>query len=282
MEKLKRRGKTIGFVPTMGYFHEGHLSLFRRARRENDVAVVSLFVNPTQFGPSEDFKRYPRDMKRDMLLCKKERVDYVFAPNVKTMYPGGYQTSVDPGKLASVLCGKSRPGHFRGVATVVAKLLNLARPTVLYLGQKDYQQCLIIQRLVADLDFPGRIKICPIVRDRSGLALSSRNTYLDEKGKHVALALIKGIRWFRAQVRKGARDARSLEKGVKRILMKEGARVDYAEILDARELSPLKKLSGKILLAVAAYVPAAKRRNAKREVRLIDNCMMKISKGGSI
>ncbi len=281
-ESLKRHGKTIGFVPTMGYFHEGHLSLFRRARRENDVVVVSLFVNPAQFGVNEDFKQYPRNRKRDMRLCAQERVDYVFAPSITAMYPEGFQTYVEPGKLASGLCGKSRPGHFRGVATVVAKLFNLAQPTVVYLGQKDYQQCLIIRQLVADFDFQVQIKMCPIVREPSGLALSSRNTYLDEKGKQKALALVKAIRWFQARVKKGERDARLLKNGVRRILFKAGTRVDYVEILAARELSPFRKLSGKILLALAAYVPAGKRGGARNKVRLIDNCVMKIPKGGFI
>jgi len=292
---LKARGKSIGFVPTMGYLHEGHLSLFRRARRENDCVVVSIFVNPTQFGPKEDFKQYPRDMKRDLRLCKKEKVDFVFTPSVKTMYPEGFETYVEPGKLAESLCGRSRPGHFRGVATVVTKLFNQVQSTVAYLGQKDYQQALIIQRLAADLNLPVRVKICPIVRDPSGLALSSRNVHLDSEGRQRALALVRAIRWFRKEVKKGSRDVAFLKKGVRRILVQGVLRIDYAEILDARELSPAPRLSGKIVLALAAFVPAGKKQaspggwtgpagssrhprsgQAGREVRLIDNCLVQV------
>ncbi len=265
-------------MPTMGYLHEGHLSLFRRARRETDFVVVSIFVNPTQFGPREDFKEYPRDLKRDKAFCRKERVDILFLPTARALYPLGYDTFVEPGKLASRLCGRSRPGHFRGVATVVAKLFHLVRPDFAYFGQKDYQQALIITQMVRDLDFPIKVRICPTVRDPNGLALSSRNAYLDAAGRQNALCLVKALRWAKNQANRGVSVTRFLKAGMQRILSEGRIRVDYAEILNARDLLPVRRLSGKIVIALAGFVSVKRRGGLSRKIRLIDNCVLDIRK----
>ncbi len=182
-ERLKRQGKAVGLVPTMGALHEGHLSLIRKARQENDCAVVSIFVNPLQFGPREDYKRYPRPLKQDLALCRREKVDFVFHPEPSEMYPDGFKTHIEVLDLGDVLCGASRPGHFKGVATVVAKLFNAVLPERAYFGQKDCQQAVILRRMARDLNFAVEIKVLPIVRERGGLALSSRNTYLSAQEK---------------------------------------------------------------------------------------------------
>ena len=178
-KEMQRKGKSIGFVPTMGALHEGHLSLMRRALKENDVVVISIFVNPAQFGPDEDYRRYPRNLRKDAELCKKNGVDYIFAPSVDEMYPRGYAAYVNVGgHLAEILEGAIRPGHFRGVATVVAKLFNIVQPDRVYFGEKDYQQLLVVKKMVDDLNIPVKIVPCPIVREKDGLAMSSRNIYL--------------------------------------------------------------------------------------------------------
>jgi len=189
MEKERERGKSIGLVPTMGSLHEGHLSLVQRCRRENDCTVVSIFVNPTQFGPSEDFQSYPRDLQGDAALLESERADLVFAPEPEDMYGEDFSVFVEEESLSKTLCGASRPGHFRGVCTVVLKLFNIARPHRAYFGQKDYQQLKVIQRMVRDLNVPVEIRPCPIVRDPDGLAKSSRNSYLSEEEHQEALLL---------------------------------------------------------------------------------------------
>ncbi len=273
---LKKKGKSIGFVPTMGFLHEGHLSLFRKARQENDILIVSIFVNPTQFGPREDFRKYPRDLNRDKTLCSREKVDILFVPSSVAVYPSGYQTFVDPGLLGAPLCGKSRPGHFRGVATVVTKLFDLVRPTVAYFGQKDYQQALIIQQLVRDLNMPVKVKILPTRHDRDGLAMSSRNTYLDDEARRKALSIPKTLKWSCDQIRKGVRNIPFLKQGMRKILSRELSRIDYIEIVEARNLSPAKKLSGKILIALAGVVWTVKK-GKKMKVRLIDNCLLDIA-----
>ena len=178
IQKAKTENKTIGFVPTMGAFHEGHLSLMRKCRRENDICAVSIFVNPAQFGPREDYRKYPRQEAKDISFAKKENVDIIFIPSVEEMYPAGYLTSVQVEQLSDRLCGAFRPGHFRGVATVVAKLLNIVQPDCLYLGQKDAQQAVILKRMIRDLNFPTNVNICPTAREADDLAMSSRNVYL--------------------------------------------------------------------------------------------------------
>lgn len=251
----------------MGFLHEGHLSLFRKARRENDIVIGSIFVNPAQFGPHEDFSRYPRNLKRDCALLAKEKADWLFVPGPKALYPGNYQTFVDPGALARGLCGRSRPGHFRGVATVVAKLLNLALPDRAYFGQKDYQQALVIKKMIQDLHLPVKMKICPIVRDRDGLALSSRNSYLTPEERERALCLARSLNVAKRLIMKGIREKRAIRTAIRKILVPELSRIDYVEILDARDLSPVKRISGTILIALAGFVG---------KVRLIDNCLLNI------
>ncbi len=280
MDRLRRRGKTIGFVPTMGALHEGHLSLVRRARKENRVAIVSIFVNPLQFGPKEDFRRYPRNLSRDRALLRREKVDYLFAPPAGSLYSAGYQTLVEVAGLSRVLCGKFRPGHFWGVATVVAKLFNLAKPHRVYFGAKDYQQAVIIQRMARDLDFDVEVKVLPTVRDRDGLALSSRNAYLLPSERQRALAIPHSLAWAKIEVQGGNRNLRLLRTGVLRRLRSELDRVDYVEFMEPDTLQPIKKIpspqpspprrgrgkgEGVVLLAVAGWAG---------KTRLIDNAII--------
>ncbi|NQU18706.1 pantoate--beta-alanine ligase, partial [bacterium] len=205
--RLKRKGKTIGFVPTMGYFHEGHLSLIRKARCECDVVVVSIFVNPLQFGPREDLKEYPRNLNKDISLCRRY-TDILFFPGAKTMYPQDFLTSVEVKNLGNILCGSSRPGHFKGVITVVNKLFNIVTPDMAYFGQKDAQQATIIKKMVRDLNMPIKINVLPIVREYDGLAMSSRNTYLSVKKRKDALVLYRSLMLARDLTRKGTINCR--------------------------------------------------------------------------
>ncbi len=268
----KREGKLIGFVPTMGALHEGHLSLVRRARRECGFVVVSIFVNPTQFGPAEDFRSYPRTFKQDCQLLKKEGVDLVFHPDVKTMYPVGFSTYVEEISLSRYLCGRSRPIHFKGVCTVVAKLFNIVEPDIAYFGQKDYQQAQIIKRMVRDLNFPVRIKVMPIVRERDGLALSSRNKYLEGEQRSEATVLYKSLIKGKQMINQGIRDASIVRREMVRVIKKSSpsSRIDYVSIVDPDTLEEVKKIKGKVLIALAVYVGRA---------RLIDN-MLVTARGG--
>jgi pantoate--beta-alanine ligase len=260
----KRVGKRVGFVPTMGYLHEGHLSLVRRARRENDIVVVSIFVNPTQFGPNEDFERYPRDLKRDAELLKREGVDYLFHPKAEEMYPPGYSTFVEVEGLTETLCGAKRPGHFRGVATVVTKLLNIVQPDRAYFGEKDFQQLQVIKRLVRDLNIPVEVVGCPIVREEDGLALSSRNTYLSSEERESALALYKGLKLAKELFESGERDAERIKREVERLILSHPkvSKVDYVEIVDSETLKPVKEVKEGDTIALAVFVG---------KTRLIDN-----------
>jgi pantoate--beta-alanine ligase len=257
-------GRSIGLVPTMGYLHEGHLSLLRAARAECDVVVMSLFVNPTQFGPAEDFERYPRDEARDLELAAEAGADLVWAPSVEEIYPDGFATQVEVGGLAEVLCGdpaRRGPEHFRGVATVVAKLFNAVQPEVAYFGQKDAQQVAVIRRMVWDLDFPVRIEALPIVREADGLAMSSRNAYLAPADRERATALSRALRAVELEAR-----ATSLSAGLdagRRELEAAGIEPEYLEARDPDELTPVAELNGRpVLVALAARVGDA---------RLIDN-----------
>ncbi len=259
----RKKGSSIGFVPTMGALHEGHLSLIRRARQECGFVAVSIFVNPIQFGPREDLKKYPRPLMRDYLLCKKEGVGLVFHPSAAVMYPAGYRTSVLVSELSDVLCGKFRPGHFSGVATVVSKLFNIVQPDTAYFGQKDAQQAVIIERMVRDLNIPVKIKICPIVRGRRGLALSSRNVYLDDAGRKDALILQSSLKLARQLIKDGMRSSRSIIRRMEQLIRGvKNARIQYIEIVDARDLRPVKYVKNGALIALAVYIGA---------VRLIDN-----------
>jgi pantoate--beta-alanine ligase len=261
-------GKSIGFVPTMGYLHEGHLSLVRRARKENDIVVVSIFVNPTQFGPNEDFDKYPRDTERDLRLLEAENVDFAFIPSVEEMYPEGYATYVIVERLTEVLCGKSRPGHFRGVATVVTKLFNIVKPTRAYFGQKDAQQFRVLKRMVEDLNMDVEMIEAPIVRESDGLAMSSRNVYLSPEERKQAVALFEALNLAKETIEKGERDVEKIKQIMREWLSKyDKVIIDYIEIVDEKNLTPLSKIEGKVLIAIAAFVGKA---------RLIDNIIVEV------
>jgi len=264
----RRAGRRIGLVPTMGYFHDGHLSLMRRAREENDLLVVSLFVNPAQFGPGEDFQAYPRDEDRDERLAEAEGVDVLFAPPVDEVYPDGFDTTVIVGGLTETLEGDEAqrgPDHFQGVATVVAKLFNMAQPDAAYFGQKDAQQALVIRKLVSDLDIPVAIEVCPTIRDPDGLALSSRNAYLTPEERERALALNRALRAAEATVAEGTVEADAVVAAARAELDRAGIEPDYLQLRSATDLSPVERVNGSALLAVAARVGRA---------RLIDNAIL--------
>lgn len=266
--KCQRDGKTIGFVPTMGYLHDGHVSLIRAARRDTDVVVVSIFVNPAQFGPKEDLVKYPRDIKKDRKICEKEKVDFLFAPRVKEMYPDGYASFVDvPGRLSDTLCGRSRPGHFKGVATVLVKLFNIASPTISYFGEKDAQQCVIVKKLVEDLNINTAIKVMPIVREKDGLAMSSRNVYLSKEERPEALAISRSLAQARYMIKKGEKAGGKIKKIIKNILSRsKKIKVDYIEIVDGRSLKSISNVKSNTIIMVAAFIG---------KLRLIDNLWIK-------
>jgi pantoate--beta-alanine ligase len=264
----RRAGRTIGLVPTMGAFHDGHLSLIRRARRDCDVVVVSLFVNPTQFAPTEDLDAYPRDERRDAALAEREGVDLLFAPPVEEVYPDGFASTVTVGGITEMLEGhptRRGPGHFAGVTTVVTKLFNMAGPDVAYFGQKDAQQALVLGRMVRDLDIPVRIEVCPTIRDPDGLALSSRNAYLSESERERALALSRALRAADTAVEAGERDAEAVLRIARAELDGAGIDPEYLELRSVPDLTPVERVNGSTLLAVAARVGRA---------RLIDNVVL--------
>ena len=261
----RREGRSIGLVPTMGAFHDGHLSLMRRARQDCDVVVVSLFVNPAQFGPAEDLDAYPRDEQRDAGLASDAGVDLLFAPGADEVYPDGFATTVSIHGVTEILDGDpARRGreHFDGVTTVVAKLFNMAQPDVAYFGQKDAQQALVIQRLVRDLDLPVRIEVCPTVREPDGLAMSSRNAYLEPEDRVRALALNRALAAADETVAGGERAADAVLAAARTELDAAGVEPEYLELLSAEDLNPVERVNGSTLLAVAARVGRA---------RLIDN-----------
>lgn len=263
LARPRATGHTIGLVPTMGALHEGHLSLVRASRARCDVTVVSIFVNPTQFGPNEDFDAYPRDLEADVAMLAAEGTDVLFTPTVPVMYPEGAVTRVDPGPLQDLLCGASRPGHFVGVATVVTKLLSIVRPDVAFFGEKDYQQLRIIERVAADLDLGARVVGCPIVREPDGLALSSRNRYLDRDARRHALVLSRALEGARAAADAGETDARVIAETMRETVRREpGVELEYAELVDAETLEPLDAVTRECRAMVAARVGGA---------RLIDN-----------
>jgi pantoate--beta-alanine ligase len=262
------KGKTVGFVPTMGAFHQGHLSLIRRCKKENDICVVSIFVNPTQFGPKEDFKTYPRNKRRDASLARQAHTDILFCPSVKDIYPQDYLTYVNVEKVTEALCGKSRPGHFKGVATIVAKLLNIVGPNVLYLGQKDFQQCVVLQQMVRDLNFPVGVTICPTFREKDGLAMSSRNQYLSKEDRQEAPILYTALKISKGLIQKGARDPGEISEFIRETVEKNSrGKIDYIACVDAKNLTPLKEIRGKCLIALAVIFSRA---------RLIDNILVQV------
>ncbi len=264
-----RKGKRLGLVPTMGALHEGHLSLIRAARAQCDLVAASIFVNPTQFGPNEDFAQYPRSFERDCELLKKEGVDLLFAPSVEEMYPPGAITHVTVEGMSDKLCGRSRPGHFRGVTTVVAKLFNIVEPEVAFFGQKDAAQFAILRRMVRDLDFPIELIACPIVREPDGLALSSRNAYLDPQQRKSALVLHRSLMEVRRLFDQGERNAaRLIATGRNTFASEPRLRLDYFEIVDPETLDAMAEVRAPALVAVAAFVGTT---------RLIDNLVLPLS-----
>ena len=267
----RQQGKTIGFVPTMGYLHEGHLSLMRRTRPQCDILVVSIFVNPTQFGPNEDFERYPRDFERDERLCREVGVDVVFYPTADAMYPRPYLTYVHVEKLSETMCGASRPGHFRGVTTVVTKLFNIVQPHIAVFGQKDYQQSLIIRQMVRDLNFDVEIDVAPIVREADGLAMSSRNKYLSPEERQQALVLYRSLTRAEELIREGERNVDTLLQAMQTVISEApDARIDYIAIVDAETLEPLSTVRHNTVIALAVYIGTT---------RLIDNTWIREKDG---
>jgi pantoate--beta-alanine ligase len=267
-DALRDAPRPLGLVPTMGAFHDGHLSLIRAARGENATVVVSLFVNPAQFGPNEDFDAYPRDEARDAGLAEAEGVDFLFAPAREEVYQPGFDTSVEVGGLTSVLEGDPRhrgAEHFRGVTTVVTKLFNMVGPDRAYFGQKDAQQATVIRKLVRDLDMPVEIRVCPTVRERSGLAMSSRNAYLSEEERERAAAISQALAAAERLVGEGERDAEQVLATARAVLQQAGIEPEYLELRSAEDLSPVERVNGSTLLAVAARVGRA---------RLIDNAIL--------
>lgn len=259
----KAEGRTVGFVPTMGYLHEGHLSLIRAARAETDLVVVSIFVNPTQFAPGEDFERYPRALERDKRTAKQAGTDIVFHPSPSEMYPRGFSTYVEETALSKHLCGLSRPTHFRGVTTVVLKLFNIVQPDVAYFGQKDAQQALIIGRMVRDLNVPIAIRVLPIVREADGLALSSRNEYLSPEEREEAMVLHTALMEAKKRVTMGEMEASRIKEAMCRVLQaSRRTKIDYVSIVDRDSLEEIEELQGNVLIAVAVFIG---------ETRLIDN-----------
>jgi len=270
LEGLRQRSKRIGFVPTMGFLHEGHLSIVRQAKRENEVVVVSIFVNPLQFGPNEDFERYPQNLARDKKLLEHEKIDFLFTPVLKTFYKPDFQTLVSVKNLSQPLCGATRPTHFGGVCTVVLKLLNNIVPDTLYLGQKDYQQYCVIKQLVKDLDFPTQIKMVSIVREPDGLAMSSRNVFLSSEDRREAVLLYQALKRAEQCVKGGLRDVEKIKKAMRGKLhgLRRG-RIDYLEIVDASTLESvvILKNGSRVLAALAVFF---------NKTRLIDNTLITV------
>ena len=265
-KEAHRAGKRVGFVPTMGALHEGHLSLVRTARAQSDVVIASVFVNPKQFGPNEDFSRYPRDPERDSAMLAAEKTDYLFLPSVEEMYPPGETTWVTVEGITDKLDGRSRPGHFRGVTTVVAKLFNIVQPDFAFFGQKDAAQVAIVSKMVRDLNFDARIVVCPIVREADGLAMSSRNAYLTPEQRKRATVLSRALMRVQSLVDRGeASSARLMVAGTQVMAEEPAVKLEYFEIVDRETLDPVSDVSRGALIAVAASVGTT---------RLIDNIVV--------
>ena len=268
-DHLRRRRKKIGLVPTMGFLHEGHLSLIREAKKNSDVLVMSIFVNPTQFGPHEDFQDYPRDFNRDAELAKSVGCDIIFYPDVIEIYPDHYLTYVPVEKITKVLCGVSRPTHFRGVTTIVAKLFNIVKPHIAVFGQKDAQQAIVIKRIAADLNFDVEIIIAPIIREDDGLAMSSRNTYLTPGQRKQAVVLYESLMAAKKTIEAGERNAKSIINRMKEMIEQQpDTMIDYIEIVNTTNLDLLTNLNGEVLIALAVTIG---------KPRLIDNIIISVS-----
>ncbi|MHB8126005.1 MAG: pantoate--beta-alanine ligase [Desulfitobacteriaceae bacterium] len=264
----KRQGKSIALVPTMGYLHRGHISLVEQAKKDNAFVVMSIFVNPLQFGPTEDFTRYPRNFEKDAEMAENAGVDLIFYPTVEEMYPQPVLSYIDIDEMANVLCGASRPGHFRGVCTVVGKLFNIVQADRAYFGQKDYQQYLIIQRMVLDLNFAVEIIAVPIVREEDGLAMSSRNIYLSPIQRTEALVLSCSLVKVAQEIKNGQRNVRMIEEMVKEQIVRESSgQIDYVEVRSAEDLTEIEEIKGKVLIALAVRFGAT---------RLIDNIVVEV------
>lgn len=269
VNKWRKNGETVGLVPTMGYLHAGHQSLIKRSVEDNDRTVVSVFVNPIQFGPNEDLESYPRDMERDSLLCETTGADLIFNPDPSEMYKDGFVSFVDMNGLTNHLCGLSRPVHFRGVCTVCTKLFNIVGPDKAYFGQKDAQQLAVIKRMVKDLNMPLEIVGCPIVRESDGLAMSSRNTYMNVEERNAALILSKSIKLGKKLVENGERNAEVVISKMTELLESEPmADVEYVEVVDNLTMESIKEIDGEILVAIAVKI--------NNKVRLIDNFIAEV------
>jgi pantoate--beta-alanine ligase len=265
----RKPGKTIGLVPTMGAFHQGHISLIERAVKDCDFIVVTIFVNPTQFGPGEDFEKYPRDLDADLETCRKMGVDLVFAPTTDQMYPAENLTWVNVEKLTETLCGRFRLGHFRGVTTVCAKLFNIVQADIAFFGQKDAQQLIVIKRMVVDLNIPLKIVICPTIRDTDGLALSSRNQYLSDQQRRDATLIYKSLQECEKMIKAGTADTKRIIAHMQEVLGQAPAiHMEYVSIVDAETLQQVDNITGRILVAVAARIGPA---------RLIDNILVDVA-----
>jgi len=265
---LKKEGRTIGLVPTMGALHEGHLSLMRAAKTHTDVVVVSIFVNPLQFGPSEDFGKYPRDFARDEEMASRVGVDVIFCPKAEEMYPAGYSTYVNVEGLTEGLCGASRPGHFKGVTTVVTKLFSIVKPDIAYFGQKDAQQAFVIRRMVENLNMGIDIKVLPTIREKDGLAISSRNVFLSKEERREATALYVSLKKAESAVRGGEREPRAVIAAIEEVIREcPSAEIDYISIVDTQSLKDVTVIAGEVLIALAVTIG---------HTRLIDNTIMKV------
>ena len=266
--KAKAEVKKVGLAPTMGAFHAGHIELMRTARRECGFVIVSVFVNPAQFAPSDDFGRYPRDLEADAEIAKTESVDLIFAPSATEIYPEGFDTYVEVGKLGRILEGASRPGHFRGVATVVAKLFGIVSPDTAYFGMKDYQQLRVIQKMVSDLDFAVEIVPCPTVREPDGLAMSSRNAYLSKDERAAAVVLYRALEFAEERARAGERNAEALRSEAQRLIESDPlACVDYVAVVDPETLEPVERVGESVVIALAVRIG---------DTRLIDNTLIEV------
>ncbi|NFA62153.1 pantoate--beta-alanine ligase [Clostridium sporogenes] len=268
IKKWKDKNLSIGYVPTMGYLHEGHASLIKKARKENDKVIVSIFVNPIQFGPNEDYSTYPRDLTKDSGLCEEIGADLIFSPEASEMYPSKIYSHVDVDTLTEKLCGEKRPGHFQGVCTVLTKFFNILSPTKAYFGEKDAQQLAVVKKMVEDLNFPVEIIGCPIVRESDGLAKSSRNTYLNTEERKSSLILNKSLKEALKSLESGERNLNNIKNIIIDTLNKETlAKIDYVSIVDSSTLQPVEKLHSSILIAIAVYIG---------KTRLIDNFTFKL------
>ncbi|MFV3011282.1 pantoate--beta-alanine ligase [Clostridium botulinum] len=268
IKKWKDENLSIGYVPTMGYLHEGHASLIKKAREENDKVIVSIFVNPIQFGPKEDYSAYPRDLDKDSSLCEKFGADLVFNPETSEMYPNKIYSHVNVDILTENLCGEKRPGHFQGVCTVLTKFFNILNPTKAYFGEKDAQQLTVVKKMVEDLNFPIEIIGCPIIREEDGLAKSSRNAYLNKQERKSALILNKSLKEALKSLKSGEKDLNIIKNIIINTIMKEPlAKIDYISIVDSTTLQPVEKLQSSILIAIAVYIG---------KTRLIDNFTFKL------